>query len=371
MLRSTLALAATVALAAIIAGPLMEPHMQARLLHLRLHHFYSAHAPAQLDKIESMIEKYDGKEAALLAKIEERYGMGVPELDIWQPHDLSVGAFLAYTEAKKHALELCGRLEGQFPHGRAAVLSRLDAAKAQWAAVQGFASAPAKVLLLALAYIILASRLRGFARAVALVLVCVLAVVFVQPTVDDLTPASLRAALDELVGLASGEWARLALAGRVIVTTAIALVAALSVGRLHKSFVLYGWLLALCLLSNPHAPEGVPALDVVSQLGVADEASISLFRHTDDKLFAVHDLTLYSVLTLSPSTALGGGLPEWSSPMLAVGVADRWFVLSRVEASKTKETRVRIDLPGVALPVYAGPLTLGALLFLSALLSGL
>lgn len=368
--RGTLFLAAVVALAAVISGPLMEPHMRARILRIRLQAYYSAHAPAQLEKLDTLVEKYVGNEAALLQKLEEKYSVPVPEVDVWQLHDpIGVGAFMAYTEGKKLALELASRLEAHFPRIRDAVDAKLTALGEQTLALRQFASAPAQLLLFALAYVLLASRMRGFARCLALVLVSTMLVLVVRPSVDDLSPASLQAGAEELSQLTTSKWAGLATLGKLAVTTLAALLSAFTCARHHKSFALFAWALTVLALTNPALPPGA-TLQAVQRLGVADAASVSLFRHTDENLFAVRDLTFCTVLTLSPVAAAGNKIPEWSSPMLSVGLGERWFVLSRVEASKTDETRVRIDLSGMALPIYFAPLSFGALLLVAASLSG-
>jgi len=370
LVRGTFALSGIALLAAIIAGPLMEPNMKARLLHLRLHSYYSRHAPSQLEKLDSLVEKYAGNEAPLLSKVEAKYGVPVPEVDVWQLHDpVGVGAYVAYTAVKAHAFDLAVHLEARFPHVRATLRAQLAELGERAAAVRGFASAPAQLVLAALAYVLLATRSGGARRCLSLAVVSAAVALVIRPTVEDVSPASLRAGAAELLALAEHEWTQLALAGRVGATTICALFGALTCGRHHKSFVLFAWALAALALLNPPLPPSASTLDAIAQLGVADGASVSLFRHTDESLFAVHDLTFCTVLTLSPAAAAGGALNEWAAPVLAVGIVDRWLLLSNVRASKTDETRVRIDLPGVALPVYFLPLTLGVMLLAAALLS--
>lgn len=372
MLKGTLALAATVALAAVITGPLMEPNMKARLLHLRLHSYYSKHAPSQLDKVDSLVEKYAADEAPLLQKLQDKYSTPVPEVDLRQLNDpVGVGAYLAFMEAKGLALRLADRLEAQFPRAREAVDAKLAAFGEQALALQSFASAPAQLILLALVYVLLASRLRGFSRCAALGLVGAAVALVVRPGVDDLSPAALRGGLEELARAAGAEWGALALPSRVAAATVAALSAMLTCGRHHKSFVLFAWALAVLAITNPPMPPGGTVLEAVKQLHVVAPDSAPLFEQIDERLFSLHDLTFCSVLTLSPLAPVGSSAPQWGSPVLSVGLGSRWFVLSRVDASKTDETRVQINLPGMALPVVAAPLAFGTLLLGAALISGL
>ncbi|KAJ1633098.1 hypothetical protein T492DRAFT_983374 [Pavlovales sp. CCMP2436] len=376
-IRSSLALAGIVALAAVLSGPLVEPVIQGRLLRLRLSNYYAVHAPSQLEKVEGLIERCNGDEAlvqALIEKIEGKYEVPVPEADIWELQavdPIGVGAYVAYTEVKKRVLRLVDVAEGHFPHAREDVTATLARLEAQRMELLNFASAPAQLILLALAYVLLASRLRGGPRAIALLAVALVVGVVVHPGVDDLAPASLHAGLEELLQAARKHWSKLAMPVQVAALATVTVVCALSVLRHHRSFAVFVWLLAALALSNPRAPMRASALDAVAQLGVADASSLALFVHSEESLFAVKDITFFTVLTLSSSATTSGGLPGWNAPILALGLADRWFVLSRVEASKTDEMQVRIDLPGLPAPLYFGPLALGSLLLVAALLSGL
>jgi hypothetical protein len=370
MIRSTFALAGTVALAAMIAGPLIETHMQARLLHLRLSTFYEVHAPSQLAKIDSLVEKYAGNEAPLMTKIEEKYRLPVPDVDVRQLDDpIGVAAYLAYVEAATRARALATTAEARFPHVRAAVETRLSALRAQRSAVFELASSPAQLVFLFAVYTLLASRLSGVARGLALIACALVAAFVVQPSIDALSLEKLHGGLVELSELGLRAWALLAVPARLAATTVAALLAVCTVGRHHPTFVLLAYLCAALALSNPRREADGPVLDVLVRFGVADARTVALFRHTDDNLFAIHDHALYSVITLTSAAATGAGaqLSEWASPVFAVGLADRWFVLSRVEASKTDETRVSINLTGVTLPVYAGPILVVMLALVSTI----
>lgn len=371
MLRSALVTAVVVAVAAMIAGPLVESSMRARLLHHRLTAFYTEHAPGQLEKVESLVEKYSGKEEELLKKVESKYERKVPPVDVWALDDpIGVGAFVAYLHAKEHASALWAHLERRFPEALA-VLDGLGArVRGYRAHVEKFVSRPAMLVLLALAYALACTRAVGVWRGVALLLLLLLALVGVHPTIDDLSAEALGEGALELAGAARSLWAASEMPVKLAVASATATLSAFTVLRHARGWTVLGVLAAALAITNPSHAAGEVPLEMVAKLGAADKSSLALFQHSEHALFAVHDLTLCSVLTLVPS--VGGVAEAWAAPVLAVGAAERWFVLSKVVASKEDDdARVRIELPGLALPAFFGPAALALLMLVHALLSGL